>query len=250
MQVHTIILWQKPISDRTSFDDIVRNVIDILTVFNALPEQYRPNFYTSNSKASAKPFVLDYDEISSHLQKTACTFKDSVINYSIGLFSSKNNDSAFGYSLRVGTRENKHGFINTLVVNIAINYDIYDEKYAGLLEKVFKECVSVFNPFWGAIVNDSARAEDTLLVVDGTPANIHWINYWSDDIIDQIGLRKIKKAKKKYEQFNFDNGIIKIQNLPINAENPKEIEYRSEIEKHLFKKSVFSRLARKTLGGR
>ncbi len=235
MQVHTIILWQKPISDRTSFEDIVRNVIDIVTVFNALPEQYRPNFYTSNSKASAKPFVLDYDDISSHLQKTACTFKDSVINYSIGLFSSKNNDSAFGYSLRVGTRENKHGFINTLVVNIAINYDIYDEKYAGLLEKVFKECVTTFKPFWGAIVNDSARAEDTPLVVDGTPANIHWMNYWSDDIIDQIGLRKIKKAEKKYEQFNFDNGIIKIKPLPINADKAEDIEYQSELEKLLLK---------------
>ena len=70
-------------------------------------------------------------------------------------------------------------------------------------------------------------------MVNGLPTNVHWMNYWSDDIIDRIGLRKIKKAKKKFEQFDFNNGIIKLKSLPINANNVHELEYQAEIKKLL-----------------
>ncbi len=233
-QHHTIILWKKPLSSDTQFTEIVRNTVDTLSIFYDLPEQYRPNFYTSNRKSSAKPFVLSCDEIASYLQRKVLkvNYKECPeLGVSLGLFSSMKDDSAFGYLMRVGVKDTK--YINSLIVNIALDYKMYDEESARLIETLFEKSVAVFKPFWGAIVNNCAYNSDEHFMVNGLPTNVHWMNYWSDDIIDRIGFRKIKKAKKKFEQFDFENGIIKLQGLPINANNLHELEYQAEIEKLL-----------------
>jgi hypothetical protein len=110
---------------------------------------------------------------------------------------------------------------------------MYDEESARLIETLFEKSVAVFKPFWGAIVNNCAYNDNEPYMVNGLPTNVHWMNYWSDDIINSIGLRKIKIAIKKFEQFDFDNGIIKLKSLPINADNVHELEYQAEIKKLL-----------------
>lgn len=235
-QHHKILLWKKTLSSHTQFSEIVQNTVDTLSIFYELPEQYRPNFYTSNRKSSAKPFVLSCDEIASYLRKNVLkvNYKECPeLGVSLGLFSSMNDDSAFGYFMRVGVKDTSYGLMNTLTVNIALDYNMYDEESTRLIETLFEKSVSVFKPFWGAIVNNCACNDNEPYMVNGLPTNVHWMNYWSDDIIDRIGLRKIKKAKKKFEQFDFDNGIIKLKSLPINADNVHELEYQAEIKKLL-----------------
>lgn len=235
-QHHKIILWKKPLSEETQFSEIVQNTVDTLSIFYDLPEQYRPNFYTSNRKSSAKPFVLSCDEIASYLQRNVLkvNYKECPeLGVNFALFSSMDDHSAFGYGMRVGVKDAKYNNVNVLIVNIALDYKMYDEESARLIETLFEKSVSVFKPFWGAIVNNCAYNDNEPYMVNGLPTNVHWMNYWSDDIIDRIGFRKIKKAKKKFEQFDFENGIIKLQNLPINANNVHELEYQAEIEKLL-----------------
>ena len=233
-QHHKILLWKKPLSSDTQFSEIVQNTVDTLSLFYDLPEQYRPNFYTSNRKSSAKPFVLSCDEIASYLQRNVLkvNYKECPeLGVSLGLFSSMNDNSAFGYHMRIGVKDTK--YINSLIVNIALDYKMYDEESAGLIETLFEKSVAVFKPFWGAIVNNCAYNDNEPYMVNGLPTNVHWMNYWSDEIINSIGLRKIKIAIKKFEQFDFDNGIIKLKSLPINANNVHELEYQAEIEKLL-----------------
>lgn len=228
---HTIILWKKPLSSDTQFSEIVQNTVDTLSIFYDLPEQYRPNFYTSYRKSSAKPFVLSCDEIASYLRKNVLkvNYKECPeLGVSLGLFSSMKDDSAFGYHMRVGVKDTK--YINSLIVNIALDYNMYDEESARLIETLFEKSVAVFKPFWGAIVNNCAYNDNEPYMVNGLPTNVHWMNYWSDDIINSIGLRKIKIAIKKFEQFDFDNGIIKMQKFPLQAKKEDDMRYQREVE--------------------
>ena len=233
MERYTILLWKKPLSSDTQFSEIVQNTVDTLSIFYDLPEQYRPNFYTSDRKSSAKPFVLSCDEIASYLRKNVLkvNYKECPeLGVSLGLFSSMKDDSAFGYLMRVGVKDTSYGLLNTLVVNIALDYKMYDEESARLIVTLFEKSVAVFKPFWGAIVNNCAYNDNEPYMVNGLPTNVHWMNYWSDDIIDRIGFRKIKKAKKKFEQFDFDNGIIKMQKLPLQAKKEDDMRYQREVE--------------------
>lgn len=231
MERYKIILWKKPLVADTQFSEIVRNTVDTLSIFYDLPEQYRPNFYTSDRKSSAKPFVLSCDEIASYLRKNVLkiNYKECPeLGVSLGLFSSMNDNSAFGYHMRIGVKDTK--YINSLIVNIALDYNMYDEESARLIETLFEKSVAVFKPFWGAIVNNCAYNDNEPYMVNGLPTNVHWMNYWSDEIINSIGLRKIKIAIKKFEQFDFDNGIIKMQKFPLQAKKEDDMRYQREVE--------------------
>ena len=231
MERYKIILWKKPLVADTQFSEIVQNTVDTLSIFYDLPEQYRPNFYTSYRKSSAKPFVLSCDEIASYLRKNVLkiNYKECFeLGCTLSLFSSMKDDSAFGYLMRVGVKDT--GFLNTLVVNIALDYKMYDEESARLIETLFEKSVAVFKPFWGAVVNNCACNDKEPYMVNGLPTNVHWMNYWSDEIINSIGLRKIKIAIKKFEHFEFYNGIIKLQKLPLQAKKEDDTRYKRKVE--------------------
>lgn len=59
------------------------------------------------------------------------------------------------------------------------------------------------------------------------PTGIHWINYWSDEIVHTVGMERIYKAINAYPNIVFKNGILLIKDtaLDINKEEDMAAAY-------------------------
>lgn len=78
-------------------------------------------------------------------------------------------------------------------------------------------CVETFKPFWGCVSNGQNAREYGQYLVDGKPSTVHWINYWSDSICKQIGMKKIKKVCEQNNQISFQDHFFRIKETPLDT---------------------------------
>lgn len=64
---------------------------------------------------------------------------------------------------------------------------------------------------------------------------VHWINYWSEDIIRTIGMEKIQKVLDNNPGLSFKNGIFLIRNTALDMENEDDIRCQEELQKQLLR---------------
>lgn len=137
--------------------------------------------------------------------------KDKVferLGYSISFFSSLNNNDSVRYSLSVGKKDER--FINTFVVKFPISFNIFEYDMSNLVSNLFNETVNVFEPFWASIVNSTIHNKTSYLNEKNKPQDIHWLNFWSKEIEENINLSRIDELKKKYLRVAMINFYKKI----------------------------------------
>jgi len=234
VQYYTIILWRKPESENITFDEIAERAYKTISVYQKLPNNYKPNYLNGTRKKDAKLFDWSYENFANTLQQGANQENGQVfkeLGYSIGFFSSLDNNQSCGYSMSVGKTNDL--FINSFIVALSIDMDYYLPDTSKLIEDLFKESIKTFGAFYGAVVNSLM---DKYIYYDKDAneiKSIHWLNYVAPDITQNIKESKLKKLMKKYKEFEYDNGFIKLQNKAINAENPEEVKYKEELEREL-----------------
>ncbi len=71
------------------------------------------------------------------------------------------------------------------------------------------------------------------------PTTIHWMNYWSEGILCEIGMERIQKIINEYPGISFSKGVLSIRDTALNIEK-EDIKFHSELQKQLFlKRNVF-----------
>lgn len=234
IQKHTIILWKKPDEKDKDFETIAMETYEALNVLNQFKEEYRPNFLTTYSKRKTSVFEWDYEEFKNILKKGANKEGHNVfenLGYTISFFSSKDEEKSFSYMLTVGNKNNK--FNNSLVSNIPIGVNIYKKENADMISKMFEIMVQKFKPFWGCVANSIIAQNYGGFIENGRPTMVHWLNYWSDDMIKKIGKNRINRVIKRNQQILFFNNILKLQHIPLDAEKKEDLIYLKNVEKQL-----------------
>lgn len=187
MKWYEIIMWRSAEKSTSRFKDFSESGFKTITLFNSLPERYRPNFLTASSKHKAKKMDWNLEYFQEYLLKKGRVSKGdglSELGYSVDLFSSMSDDEAFGYSLRIGNTNPM--FVNSFIVHFSDGYDLDNIQNAEIMKELFIRSVQEFKPFWGCLKSDCSTHLKMSYFENRIPKPMHWLNYYSDEIYKQI----------------------------------------------------------------
>ena len=235
VQRHSIILWRKAEEKDKSFEEISTEAYEVLNLLQDYLQELRPNYLTSNTKKDIQRFDWNYENFSNVLKKGINkegknTFED--LGYSISFFSSMNEEDSCSFQMRAGNKNEK--FFNTLIINLPLSINLYDEKTAEEINNLFEKLVQAYIPHWGCVSNKVLSRKYGKFLEGNLPTTVHWINYWSEDIISTIGMARIQKIIDINLGVSFKNGILSIKNTALNMDKEDDIRFHDEMQKQLF----------------
>lgn len=235
VQRHSIILWRKPDKRDKNFEEISTEAYEVLNSFQDYPQELRPNYLTAKTKKDIKRFDWSYENFSNVLKKGVNkegknTFEN--LGYTISFFSSMDEKDSCTFQMRVGNKNEK--FYNTLIINLPLSLNLYDEKVAVKIGDLFEKLVQIYIPYWGCVSNKELSRKYGKFLEGNLPTTIHWMNYWSKDIILAIGMEKIQKIIDNNTIIKFKNGILSIKNMALDADNELDIRVHDELHKQFF----------------
>ena len=235
IQRHSIILWRKAEKEDKSFEEISKEAYEVLDLFQYCSQELRPNYLTAKTKKDIRKFDWNYENFSEQLKK-GVNKEDEVVfkelGYSISFFSSMDEKNACAFSLTAGNKYEKIN--NVLIVDLPLSYNLYEKETADIISDLFGKLVQVYKPFWGCISNRALSRKYGKFLEGNLPTTVHWINYWSEDIIGTIGMEKIQNLIDKNTMGTFKNGILSIKDTALNVEKEQDVKLHVEMHEHLF----------------
>lgn len=236
LQYYEMVFWRKPESENTSFDEIAEKAYKAVSVFQKMPEKYRPTFPVGKNKKDTVFEELTYEKFYNELRKNinqadGVIYKD--LGYRIKLFTSFDSSTCCVYSFGIGKTNQK--FINAFVVEFALDLDYFNPDISNLLSNIFVEVVKIFKPFWACAVNSLLPVEQLYLTEDNhKPTALHWLNYFSPKMTNNLGGEKrFKKVQKKFKSIKFIDGVLQLQDIALDANRPEDVKLKTDIEKEL-----------------
>ena len=235
VQRHSIILWKKAEEKGKIFEDISAEAYEVLKQFQDYPQKLRPNYFTAKTKKDIRIFDWNYENFSNELKKGINkegknTFED--LGYTISFFSSMDEEDSCTFQMRAGNKNEK--FFNTLIVNLPLSLNLYDEKMTEEISNLFEKLVQAYRPYWGCVSNKVLSRKYGQFLKENLPTTVHWINYWSEDIIRTIGIEKIQKIIEKYPFISLKNGVLSVNNTALDVDKEDDIRFHDELQNQLF----------------
>ncbi len=231
IQTHSLVLWKK--AETREFYAYTKEAYETMQILISYGICI-PAYETVMRKKDAKLFYWNYDNFSKAVKKNVNKEGNTIfqdLGYIISFFSSLNNDKASGITLSIGNKNTK--FVNALVINFSLSVDLYNMNVASSVSDMFCDCVNTFKPFWGCISNKKNIREYKKYLKDNKPTTVHWINYWSGEIINVLGTDKIQVVLDSCENCSFENGIFKINPIAMNVDNEEDIKLQQMINSKL-----------------
>lgn len=235
IQRHSIILWKKAEKKDKDFEEIAKEAYEVLNLFQDCPQELRPNYLTAKTKKDIKEFDWNYENFRSMLKKGINKEGENIfedLGYSISFFSSLNGQNSCGFEIIAGNKNEK--FYNVLIINLPLSLNLYDKKMADMIRNLFEKLVQSYTPYWGCISNKALSRKYGKFLEGNLPTTVHWINYWSEDIIGTIGMKKIQNVVDKNTMSTFKTGILSIKETALDVEKEDDIRLHAEFHKQLF----------------
>lgn len=224
IDTYTMILWAK--ANNNKLDIQTNQVYKILTILNQI-SFLKPKYLTAYKKKNVKEFELTLDNVEKLIiQKRDKQFAELGSKFSF--FTSLDDEEAVRISISIGV--SKPGFQNNIVIELNADYKEKRIEEFQQLADIFKKLVAVAEPFYGCIVSESNYS------LFGTyynknanlPASIFDINYWGEEIINNLSIYKI--MDKVYECEKIGKGYyIRLQKDIIDTLNINHLEMQRDI---------------------
>jgi len=154
------------------------------------------------------------------------------LGYSISFFSSMHEQNSCAIEVRAGNKNEK--FHNTLIISLPLSLNLYDKKIADRIMDLFEKLVEAYTPYWGCISNKALSRKYRKFLEGNLPTTVHWMNYWSEDIIYTVGMEKIKKVVDGNFMISFKNGILAIKDTALDVDKEEDIIFHDKLQKQLF----------------
>ena len=222
IDTYTMILWAK--ANNNKIDTQTKQVFDILSTLSQV-SYLRPKYLTANRKKNTTEFELTLDNVEKLItKKRDKQFEE--LGSKISFFTSLNDDESVGISISIGVSKAK--FQNTIVLDLNFDYKEQSVEKFDELSEVFKKLVSVFAPFYGCIRSNSSMFDTYYDKINNSPTSIFDINYWGEDIVNDLPISEIRK--KVFECIEINSGYyIRLQKEPINISNINHMKLQKDI---------------------
>ena len=235
IQRHSIVLWRKPEKEDRSFEEISKEAFEVMDLFQSYPQELRPNYLPAWRKEDVKEFEWNYDNFRELLKNGVSKEGDRVfldLGYSIYLFSSLDDEKAGSIWLDTGITSDK--FVNSLIVDLPVSYNLYQKETADMISGLFVKLVQIYKPFFGCISNSVLSRKYGKYLEGNLPTSVHWMNYWTEDIIHAVGMDKIQNLVDNNPTVSFENGILSIRDTALDVENEDDMRYHESLQNQLF----------------
>lgn len=235
IQKHSIILWRKAEKADKSFEEIAEETYKVLNLFQNHPQEMRPNFLTGRTKKDVKEFKWNYENFCNILKKGINKEGEKIfedLGYSLSFFSSMDEKESYAFQIETGNKNEK--FYNTLIINLPLSLNLFDKENSEKMIELFEELVMIYRPFWGCVSNSALSRKYGKFLDGGLPTTVHWMNYWSEDIIETIGMKKIQKIVDGNSMISFQDGIMLIKDTALDIDKEEDFIFHEELHKRLF----------------
>ncbi len=224
LQTHSMILWARPAVE--DFETTVTKVHQLLLALQAFGPEISANYKTVRRKKDARPFVLSKETLIELIKAKAVSSNMDDLGYRISFFSSLNDNDAAGIGLTVGVSSPK--FYNTFIINLPQSLPVYSNiEINQRLVATFKQCITIFDPFWGCVSNHVNSNRYNSHFHNDLPVTIHWLNYFGNDIVERIGEEKIKAAPLKTVERHHNGYFLELKDMPIDDEVEADIKLQT-----------------------
>lgn len=215
--------------------EISKEAYEVLKLFQDYPQELRPNYLTAKTKNEIKAFDWNFENFSNELKKGVNkegenAFED--LGYTISFFSSMIENDSCTFQMRAGNKNEK--FYNTLIINLPLSLNLYNEKNAVKISKLFEKLVKAYIPYWGCISNKLMSRKYGKFIEANLPTTVHWMNYWSEDIVRTIGVEKIQKMVDENQLISLKSGILSIKDTALDVNKEEDIRFHDKLQKQLF----------------
>ncbi len=233
-QRHSIILWKKAYDKSNSFEEIAKDAFELLKLLKKFPVNFQPTYLSEKSKKESILFDWNFDNFKLLLEKGVNSEGQIVfydLGYTLSFFSSLNNEDSC--SIKITTGITNANFINSFILDLPIGFDLFNNENADLVKNLFKSLINIYKPFFGCVSNKALTRKYGAHLKNDKPAIVHWLNYWSENIVEKIDNEKINSVLQKNNRISFSDGIFSIKETSIDIENEKDVEYQEYLQKEL-----------------
>ncbi len=91
-------------------------------------------------------------------------------------------------------------------------------------------------PYWGCVSNKALSRRYGKFLDGNLPTTVHWMNYWSEDIINTIGIKKIQCIVDENPIISLQNGILTIKDVALDIDNEHDIRFHDKLQNHYQRK--------------
>ena len=235
IQRHSIILWKKAEKKDKDFAEFAKETYEVLNIFQDYPEELKPNYLTAKTKESVKKIDWNYENFSKLLKNGIAKEGGSIfeeLGYSISFFSSMCKQDSCAFEILTGNKNEK--FYNTLIIKLPLSMDFCKKDTANIIRILFEKLVQSYMPYWGCVTNKVLSRKYGKFLDGKVPTTVHWMNYWSLDIIRALGLKKIQNIVSENPSVSFESGILSIKETALDVEKKDDIIFHNGLQKQLF----------------
>lgn len=235
-QSHSIVLWKNAESEDKPFDEIAAETFALLSELKKYPKNFQPNFLPGNTRKDVRPFDWDIEHFRLLLEKGmnkegGTVFRD--LGYGIQFFSSLEEEESCGIMVFAGATN--PDFINSLTLELPFGLSLFNAENAKLVRNMFESLAHAYRPFFGCVSNRTLTRRYGALLRKGRPAVIHWLNYWSTEIVGNVGLTKIQRLTEEYQNVRYSGNILSIKDIALNCESEEDMELQKTIQEKLLR---------------
>lgn len=226
----SLILWAP--SRIQDFDSCKHQAYELLATLHAFGPELSPKYLRAMSKKAAREFRLTLDNVEQLLKRKADRlFPD--LGYTIGFFTSMNDDESAGISLRIGVSTPDPRFVNSLVVDFPLNFDFGNAALRSRTIDLFRRCCEIFDPFWGCITDNLVQNRLQSFWKDSQPTSIHWVNWYGDDLADRLGRSKAEHAPVLLVEKLEGGYLVVARETPFDVKDARDIQLAAAINAYL-----------------
>ncbi|MCL6592247.1 MAG: hypothetical protein K6U80_20160 [Firmicutes bacterium] len=232
MQFHTMILWAK--AREMEFEEVVDQAYQLLSYLREFGPELAPNYETVWKKSDAKLLKGTYEELKEIIAKEVKKAeKDDIskgLGYTLGFFSSLNDEESAGISLRIGVSDPK--FVNSFIVDFPLNLSLYELFIAEKVYVLFKKCILCFEPYFGFVANNKNSDRYEKFWHNDRPTTTHWLNFFGEDLVKLFGEQKIKNAPAELIEKVGNGYLIRLKKLPIDDESEFDLQLQRRLNSY------------------
>lgn len=235
VQRHSIILWKKAEKMDKGFEEISNEAYMVLDLFQDMPCELRPNYLTANTMKNIKEFDWNFENFTNILRtgvnkEGKNTFER--LGYSISFFSSFDEEKSCTFSLSAGNKSER--IYNALIIDLPLAFNLYDKANAELIISLFRKLARLYIPYWGCVSNRELARKYGKFLEGSRPTTVHWMNYWSEEIVRAVGIDRIQGLIQGNQGISFDDDILLIKNTAFDLSIEEDIRLHEKIHNQIF----------------
>ena len=121
-----------------------------------------------------------------------------------------------------------------MIIDLPLGFNLYDKANAELIISLFRKLVRLYIPYWGCVSNIVLARKYGKFLEGSRPTTVHWMNYWSEEIVRAVGMDRIQGFIQGNQGASFDDGVLLVKDTAFDLSKEEDIRLHEKIHNQIF----------------